>query len=323
MPIIVRLDPSFGERIFDYAMAYASESDTLTFVNDSLFTKIFKGIALKTTGGSKILGIDPTVSNVVIHYHNTAATTPVELQLNLGFALGFRSQGQNVIQTNLTGYSQIKANHIGTPLGPLTEYSQDFYPDNDLRYIQGGAGVYTKLDLGKFFEFADTVPNIVINSAQLVLESVVVTENFPISTMLGLRILDTNNRIEKYKVGNSNSTALMNHYNESRSQYPSYPGSLDIDGGNYVDADNAFVPLADQGSDLVYSSTNKSFSGNYSLFFQRTARTVEGEIRLKAAVLFPMTPGRPGGSKTVNRTIFPSSGIKLKIYYTKPTTPLN
>jgi hypothetical protein len=326
IPIIVRLDRSFGQEIFDYAMAYAAKTDTVTFVNDHVFTKIFKGIGLKATGGTKIFGINPTASSVVLHYHNTASTTPdKEIQLSLGFTSGFRVESGQVVQTTLTGFSQIKGNRVGTPLEPLTQYSQDFFPSNDLRYIQGGTGVYTKIDFGKFFEFADTVPNVVINSAQLVIESVVVAENFPISTTLGLRILDTNNRIEKYKLSESNyqdSIDFYNHYNPS--QYSSYPGSLGVDAGNYYgDADNAFVALADDGTHLAYTSTNKSFLGNYSLFFQQLARTAETKTRFKSAVLYPIIPGRPGSTKTVNRTIFPSSGIKLKIYYTKPTTPLN
>jgi hypothetical protein len=323
IPIIIRLDPALGQEIFDYALAYAAKVDTLTFINDNLFTKIFKGIALKTTGGSKIFALNPSISSVVLHFHDASVATAKEEQLNLGFASGFRVSSDGVVQTTLASFSQIKANRVGTPLETLTQVSQDFYPSDDLRYIQSGTGVYTKIDFGKFFEFADTVPNVVINSAQLLVESVNLTTNVPISTTLGLRLLNTSNQIEKYKLSKGFKQDSVDFVTYNPSQYTSYPGSLGVDGGNYGDADNAFVALADQGASLVYSATSKSFSGNYSLFFQQLARTAENKTRFKAAVFFPIVPGRPGSTKTVNRTIFPKSGIKLRIYYTKPTTPLN
>ena len=127
----------------------------------------------------KIIGINPN-SAVTVHYHNR---TRSKLNLHLGFF-------------NVTNFSQIKNDRSSSDLAGLTQYAQDFSPASDLRYIQSGTGVYTKLDFRKFFEFCDTIPNVVINSAQLSIGSVVESDYIRPADLV-LRILRSNNTLEK------------------------------------------------------------------------------------------------------------------------------
>jgi len=304
----IPLDPAFGQRIFENAIAYSNNPtvDT-TFITYSLFSKIFKGIYFKTENGDKIIGFNPASSgsSIAIHYHNA---TDDSLTLNLGFF-------------NVNGFSQIKNDRSGTALAGLTQYSQDFIPATDLRYVQSGTGVYTKLDFGNFFEFADTVPNLVINSAQLTVESVEQGAYAP-SLNFAMRILDGQNFVEKFD-SEKNKQDSIDFVLYNPRQYTSYSGSISIDDGTVGDDDNAFYALGDQSPYLEYSSTNKSYNGNYSLFFQQLSVINPNRRRFQSAILYPASPNKPSSSKTVNRTVFPKSGIKLKIYYTKPTTPLN
>jgi hypothetical protein len=328
LTIKMPLDPSFGQRLFENALAYSVNNDT-TFVTDILFTKLFKGIAIKSNATDKIIGLTPSsTSGIKLHYH-VPGPDAKQVTLVLGFASGFRTIGKTdaigpiVAQYALTGFSQVKTDRSGTALASLTQFAQDFLPSNELRYIQCGAGVYTKLDFGKFFEFADTVPNLIINSAELVVTGVEQSDNAPFSTSLGLRILNDNNRVKKFRLTTTYKQDSIDFNRYNASQYSGYPGSITGDGGSFGEADNGFVVITDQGSGLGYSSDTRSFSGNYALFFQQLVVPEPNKTKFSSVILFPTSPGRPAGNKTVNRTIFPSSGIKLKIHYTKPTIPID
>jgi hypothetical protein len=300
LSVRVPLDPSFGQRIFDKALDYASDADS-TYINYSLFTQIFKGIAITSDNGDKVIGVTP-FSTIRVHYHkDTIAST-----LDLGFVV-------------VANFSQIKSDLSGTSLSGLTQYSQDFSPPDNLRYIQSGTGIYTKLDLGKFFEFCDTVPNVIITSAQLSVDAVEESNFAPPSSLL-LKILNgATNFTEKYSRNNEQDNRDLVLYNPS---FPAHTGSLRFDVGTVNEVDSAFYAEGDLTPNITYSSSTKSFRGNYPLFFQQLASAAEGKRRFQHFLLSPSSPSFPN-TKSVNRVVFPKDNIKLKIHYTKPTTPLN
>lgn len=303
----IPLDPLFGQKIFESAIKYRDATTVAdsAFVFLAEFPKIFKGLAIKSDVGDKIIGFNPLSSTaIIVHYHTA------ELN-NQTFHLGL---------ANVIGFSQIIGDRSATALAGLNQYAQDFYPDDDLRYVQSGTGIFTKLDFGKFFEFADTVPNLVINSAHLTLASIG-ESTFPAPESFALRILTPANSVNKYSSFSSQDLLDLSFYNPQN--YTSYAGSVGIDVGSVAESDSALYVLGDQSDHLSYSSTTRSYDGNYSLFFQQLSVKAENKTRFQYFVLYPSSPARPSGAKTVNRAIFPKSGIKLKIYYTKPTAPLN
>ena len=92
-----------------------------------------------------------------------------------------------------------------------------------------------------------------------------------------------------------------------------------------VENDSVFYVKGDRASLLTYSSTSSSYAGVMSLFFQQLTLDDENKTKFKYFVLYPgsqslSTPAGQNGSKSVNRVIFPKDKIKLKVYYTKPTT---
>ena len=109
----VPLDKAFGQRIFDNALAYRDVETTndSTFKVFSEFTKIFKGLSIKTDNGDKIIGIS-TNSAVTIHYHTPTADS---LNMHLGFF-------------SVASFSQIKNDRSSSDLAGLTQYAQDFSP---------------------------------------------------------------------------------------------------------------------------------------------------------------------------------------------------
>ena len=91
-----------------------------------------------------------------------------------------------------------------------------------------------------------------------------------------------------------------------------------------VENDSVLYADGDRGSVLNYSSANNSYSSMMTLFFQQL--TLENDkTNFKTFVLYPAsqsmsTPAGQNGSKSVHRVVFPKDKIKLKVYYTKPTT---
>ncbi len=303
----ISLDPAFGQAIFENALRWRDVATTQdsTFKSFSKFIALFKGLAIKSDYGDKILGVN-TNSFVTLHYHTPTADS-------LGLQLAFFSTAN---------FSQIIGDRSPSELSGLTEYSKDFFPASDLRYIQSGTGIYTKLDFGKFFEFCDTVPNIVIASAQITVDGVQ-DSPYPPPPNLVVNILDgTTNYKEKYSRANTQDNTDLALYNPP---FQAHTRSLlyeTLSGVVVNEPDSAFYIEGDRGPKMDYSSSNKTYSGSYALFFQQLAVTAENKRRFQYYILSPSGPSLPN-TKSLNRIVFPKNGIKLKIHYTKPTTPLN
>jgi hypothetical protein len=295
------LDAAFGQRLFDEAVDYAGGSDN-SFITFGQFTKLFKGLAIKSTAGDKILGVYPG-SKITVHYHTPSTDS-------LGIQLGF---------FGLTNFSQIISDRSATELAGLTQYSQDFIPPSDLRYIQAGTGVFTKLDLSKFFEFCDTVPNVAIASAELVIDGIQESSYAPPGELLLMILNGTTNYIEKYSRKNTQDNSDLVLYNPP---FQAHTGALRYDLATVNEFDSAMYVVGDRTNELSYSSSSKKYVGNYALYFQQLAITAENKRRFQHYVLVPAGPSMPG-SKSVNRVVFPKDNLKLKIHYTKPTLPLN
>ena len=310
--IKIKLDPSFGEAIFNHALKwrdYAAPLDS-TFIKFNSFVSLFKGLAIKSDNADVIIGIN-TNSAIKLHYHYPdSEAKPVAAGLALGFAFS-------------TNFSQIKTDRSATDLSGLTQYSTDYYPAGNLRYVQAGTGVYTKLDFGKFFEFCDTIPNVIITSAELSITGIESSDLAPPPNFI-LRLLNNDNHLERFIPNNLQDSIDYTLYNPRTysEAFRGHTGTLSIDGGQPItEGGNAFYVLGDATPYVQYSKTKQSLSGNFALFFQQLSLVAEQKRRFQHFLLTPVTSVPQ--TKTVNRIAFNKDNIKLKIYYTKPTTPVN
>jgi Domain of unknown function (DUF4270) len=301
------LDFNFGQRLFNSALKYrdATTAADSTFVRFPDFVKEFKGIVIKPESADKILGFSPsaTQAGITLHYHETDKDS---LSIRLAFS-------------PVIGFNQIKSDRSATELSALTQYYEESLNSSNNRYIQSGVGILTKLDFSKFYEFADTVPYVLINSAELAIESVEPSPHTPPS-ILSLRILEANNRMKKFSLTNPQDQKDLVAYNGFLRYDIPISNSAPV-----VENDSVFYASGDRSDLLTYSSTNSSYSGVMSLFFQQLTLDDESRTKFKYFVLYPgsqstSTPAGQNGSKTVNRVVFPKDKIKLKVYYTKPTT---
>ena len=305
--IDVPLDFEFGHRIFNSNIKYREGTDTLTYKYWRRFVQEFKGIAIKSDIGDKVVGISPTgLSRILIHYHD-------DTQDSLALAMSF---------TNVLGFSQVKSDRTGTELEAVNDYFVDALQQSDKRYIQSGVGILTKLDFSNFYAFTDTVPYSIINSAELSIESVEASTSYAPPSSLSLRLMNDNTqRMKRYSTNNAQDSKDLVAYNQLLRVDVGFPNSPAL-----VDSDSVLFAL-DRTLALGYSAKENKYSMGLSLFLQQLASPFDDYTKFKTFILHPAAetqnasnPDAQSGLKTVNRVVFPKDKIKLKIYYTKPTT---
>jgi len=292
------LDLAFGQRIFNSARQFRDGTTAAdsAFVRAREFVKQFKGIAIVTQDADKIFGFSQTAtaSRITLHYHDSENDS---LQLHLAFS-------------GMTSYNGIKADRSGTPLEVLPGYAQPVTPDNDLRYVQSGTGVLTRLDFSNLYNFidADTNTALIINEAELFLGAPEGTSVFDPVDALSLRAISDQGYLRRLA---DRKTNPAQYYADSLS-LGAYGGQLTITGG-------MFTPVSGQGIFTISKSgDNAYFNGFLTLFAQQLSVDNENLERFRYFAIFPESPQI---GKSVNRLIFQQQNIKLRVYYTRPTQP--
>lgn len=293
------LDNALGQKL----MARAQAGDS-TYTNARYFTEYIKGLAIVPSSSDKILGMDlnnyldngSLLTRLVVHYHTS---TTDSLALNFGLS---RIQ-----------FTNIHADRSSSELSELTQFNQEVQPATEQRYIQAGTGVVTKLDFTDFYNFvdADSLKNIIINSAELVITGTEPTDLFPPINGLSLKVLGNENYVRRLS---SDSAKRVSNFVELNTYRGMVTASSSVPEFTVVsDAlSNFFI--------LGKSSSSNTYSGFMTLFAQQMYLKAENKPRYKYFVLYPENP--PIG-KGVHRLAFHKDNIKLKLYYTKPTIESN
>jgi hypothetical protein len=298
------LNSSFGQRLFNSNVLYRDGQGD-NFNQYDGFRREFMGIAIKADVADKVVGFSPVGSRIRVHYHEADKDSLI-------LAFGFAPTNSPIV-----GFNQIKSDRAGTVLDPIKETYKDALQENDKRYIQSGIGFLTKLDFNNFYKFTDTVPYAMINSAELVIESVEASNYVPPSA-LSLRVLDeSNNRMKRYTAEDAKDLAAYQTLVRRDLGTPGSPALVDNDDVLYA---------VDRTLALDYSSKENKYSMVMSLFLQQLAAPIENKTKYRSFVLHPAAeiasasnPDVQSGLKSVNRVIFPKDKIRLKIFYTKPT----
>ncbi|HYG19759.1 MAG TPA: DUF4270 family protein [Ohtaekwangia sp.] len=320
-----RLDNAFGEELLTLLADTAFTNDLSS--NPDLFFEEFHGIAIVPEQSDKVVRFNPDSIDFRLYYHTLKANGSNKDTLSLPISIG---------RNGLASFNAITTDRSGAELATLTSYYEEFDLGNDKRYIQAGTGIVTKLDFSKFVEFAhsDTIEQMVINSAELIISNVDDPDhNEPPSNLL-LTVVKENNRPKKLAYPGKTSAYVSDLENINR-----YQGYLNFDRRNTsttssVLFDSTFNIVNDQGNffNLSYSSTDKKYSGTASLFFQQLFVKDESKKLFTDVVLIPYAPartsadpvyGRHVNGKSLNRVSFDKNNIMLRVYYTVPTVNQN
>ncbi|HET9053115.1 MAG TPA: DUF4270 family protein [Cyclobacteriaceae bacterium] len=314
-----KLEAGFANRLFQYIQTEGDSALLGKYVPE--FRKAFPGFAFISSQSGVLLGFNPVsnLSKVTIHYQ-TNDTDSLSASLFFNPSSYVYANAFNKITTQRTGGLA----GIGAPQEPYYPYSD---PASTERYIQDGCAVITELDLGDFYSFVDTLENIVINSAEISLA----VKNFPSginppSSLYALLMKETvDNKIVPLSMRNETDSLKWRQYMSNIfTDLSSFAVSQELSGTS---------PLT-----LSYDKNNNRYVGYATLLFQEMFNNkYKPELMVEHIGLYPATApvGRTiisplsgqivtvpvaesGVGNEVNRAILNASGIKLKVYYTKP-----
>ena len=287
-----RLDDAYGLKLFSLALTDPDSS----FSKNEIFRSIVKGLAFIPDQSNFIIGFNPTssLSKVTMHYHTTTDTLQRDFLFN-----PFNNTSFNKISTTRTG-----------DLAGITQPYEGFAPPSGLRYLQNGSPVITKVDISEYYDFIrgqidgkDSLEKIVINSAELAIESVETPPEgmAPPSTLI-VRVMN-NDDLFLNSVLDADSAAMSRFYLAQNGKYYN------------VGSDAIANPI--QPTTLSYDSDKKVYRGFVTLFMQNLfdRKSEAAEILYLGIVSANPTPG-----KTLNRAVFNANSIKLKIHYTAPVS---
>jgi hypothetical protein len=301
-----RLSDQFGSRLFE-----ATRAGFTTAALHRIFKAQIKGLALLPGDEPGVLGINGVsasgqLSRVILHYHTVDAAGAVDDTLSRGFGTEFAS------------FTRIEADRSASELAGISSY-QAVEPGSGYRYIQSGAPLVAKLDLSQFYNFADTVDNIVVNSAEFLIENVAASAGLHPHTALSFRLMkNDSDQFLNIDVAADRPLAL-NYYVIPGGQITTFVPY----GQDYFNAaaDLTTEPVAS----IAYDEEKNHFSGFLTKFVQSLFSNKGGlegnrETRLKYLGIYPVSPQF---SRSVTRTVFHKEDVRLRIYYTRanPVTP--
>jgi hypothetical protein len=272
---------------------FANSEETKVFKNQ------IKGLALLPGEEPGIVGINVInslgqFSNVTIHYHTL--TEGGDIADTLRRTLGFE----------YASFTRIEADRMGTELDGLQPY-QSAEPLTGQRYIQSGAPVITKLDLTPFYEkFADTVENIVIIEAEMVIDNVQAPGGIdPHSTLM-------------FRLMNNNSDLFLNNHIAADREIAADYFVLSSQSEYYYFA----ATDGSQAASLSYDAEKARYSGFMTLFAQSLFQNKNdddgiNENRLKYLAILPASPPV---ARSVTRTLFQQENVKMRVTYTRAKT---
>ncbi|NJM24706.1 MAG: DUF4270 domain-containing protein [Bacteroidia bacterium] len=211
----------------------------------NVFRGKLKGFALVPTESQAVVGysLATSFSKITLHYHTEEGGVNKD---TLTRDFYFTTHGFNNIATE----------RGGTNLAGLVNKNEPFVLPTDERYVQSGSPVIPRLDLEKFYEFADTLDNIIVNSAELVISDVQSPDATPVITSFSLRpILNT----QRLFADTSNVDALNGLYVYAN------PATTPPDPYIYVRGD---LGTSDARALALYNSDRDRYSAYLTLFLQ-------------------------------------------------------
>lgn len=314
--ITVPLDAEWGRKIFASAERYRDATrgaKDITKWRDSAFVqypnefqKQFKGIAIVPDAScDKVMGINANTTRLELHYHTLKlvnGSPAVDKNLVLRFA--FNDAGYMV------SYNKIDSDRSGKEIDGLLPNKPKIL---DKRYIQGGVGLSVEVDFSDVLKFADTIPNILIQSATLSIEDVS-DDDYGLPTVLTLRALNTEKvRTKFYSSAQDRLNAVA---------YNSFIFADYNQASLLVDYDSSIYMRNDIGSGalLNYDKDNNRYAGSVGGFLQQMVKEYNGRTPY---MNFSIYPTGTTALKSVHRTVFDPAKLRLRIYYVKPTVNTN
>ncbi len=288
-------------------------SDPQTLISDpDAFMGKYKGLAFVMAQGDKIIGIDPTFTSpfpkgkdTKLSLYYTDGTTRSRADFLFFFANNF-TYGKTYPAVSFT---TITTDRNSTALSGIQGF-KDFVPPDDHFYVQSGTALLTKIDLTSFYNYVDTLENVVFNSAELVVTN---TSKQKSPAHVQLRILDSTNHFRSPYMDslvNDVITSTLSPY------FAKIPTAWFI-GTSTTGA--SIEVRADQGPAFaVATDTHEVGKIFITEFCQQIFRHKHDKRRIKTLALMAV---ESEFQKSVNGLVL-DRNISLRLYYSKPVSKI-
>jgi hypothetical protein len=323
-----QLPYAYGQQLLDSALAKGvysfnseNEWDYDEVKTDSVFRIAFPGLAFKATGVSnRIMGFKSELgltiqrtSRIILKYSYIKDGSTIFDEL-----LYFNS---TAVDNAGLGFTNVMVDRSGTALADLdhqdpTDRNIDFHAPDQFCYMQSGTGLYAKLDFSGLHSYfdgnPDTIANVAINAAEIVLEAEPDASRHHLSQPQALYL-----RVVKQSNGFFRTPIILRTVDGKVEQALDESYSVNyncIANGLYLDARNdeagrLSIPLKST------SDTQPQFYSAYlSDFIQYFLRVPDGFPKIYNVGLVPAPT--PFG-KSFEGFSFKKDKVKLRIYYTK------
>jgi hypothetical protein len=290
-----KLSDAFGEELFNIVLTNSGDQ----FSDKEKFRALFKGLAFIPEGTNAILGFNPgsQYSRVRLYYHSELAGVVKDtLVKNFGLSGGSFNTISAVRNSDLP---QVTPAYSGVQILPN---------ENKWCVVQAGNAMVTKIDLSKFYdEFASIMDdrNIVINSAELVIEGINESDEYTPLPLLELRLMQENDSSLNYsEISEQVRDSLRRFYILTDTKH------------YFIGSDQSSV-----AANLIYNSSKKTYNASITLFIQNLLTNKNSDYKIRYVGLYPaITLGSnavPAIGKVLDRTAFRLENIKLRVYYTQ------
>ncbi len=304
----VRLTGTMGQDLLNDFLTNPSIFDSFTD-----FTEKYPGLSITMPIGNKILGVtpvyslptsDPLDSKLILRYKSGADVKAIEFPIFFGSIAG--------AAIPVVSFSQILTDRAGTPFDGITPF-QPVSTSDGKAYIQSGTGLLARYDLGKFYDYFDSLENIVINSAEMIFEN---TANVRPPQTFEMLLLDSTNKFRPIVI----DTVIAGTPRRVNDPY-----MFKIQNGINALAINEIETRASIRNELtggvvaVDQETNKVEKTILTEFFQEIFNEQKNKRRVKSFAIYPLDAEF---GKTVSSMALDPSSAKLRIYYSKTLTSL-
>lgn len=318
------LPNEFGEHLLDsatskgvYSFNSKGEWAFDARKTDSVFRLAFPGFALKASGMSnRIVGFKSELgatiertSRIILDYSYVENGSTIFAQL-----LYFNS---TILSNTGLGFSNISVDRNGTALADISQtdpadINKDFIVSDDYCYLQSGTGLYAKLDLSELHDYFDATPdtilNVAINSAQLIVEVEpdAVRHHLSQPKSLLFRVSNLSNRFFKSPIIETTSGKVVDQTFAENYNCLSNGLYLDV---RSDEVSRLIIPLT-----RTSSAEPQYYKAYVSDFIEHFLRIPDGFPKV---YYMGLLPGEDPFGKSLHGLSFKKDKVKLRVYYTK------
>lgn len=277
--LIIELNDQLGREFF----ANLNTENSDVFTDQEAFNEFFKGIALVSEGSN------------ILSFRQALGSSSMRIRWRFDDEI----RSYNLSFANASKFSKITNDLSGTALAGQPP-SQAFIPTDGLIYTQVGTGISAKVNLESLDTFVDSVGQVVINQAELIIGPIITADEEAIQPPPTLNLFYAN---ESDEILRANQALLQEFSNELivlNNGYTLLPSGADL--ANF--GNTSSVPFS-----LVYDPATQTYRGNLSIFLQELLSGKQFPSKQ-----FLLNNGNISGS--LRRFRVDPENVKINIFYT-------